>query len=207
MTPNPAVALLGLVLLSACGAGPGADRPRDLGDFRLGYDIVQANDVQQGPFSRRASAEELSGALQAAVDERLGRYDGDGLYHVGIAIGGYVLAQPGLPVVYTPKSVLMFDVNVYDNATRARLNDAPERITAFEGIRNLTPVVGSGLVRSREEQIANLAAEGARLVEAWLARHPEWFVPEPGRPRVAFDRGAGRARAAAAIAAGRGPDS
>lgn len=190
-----------LLLLAACGIGPGADAPKALGDFRLGYNIVQANDVEQGPFSRTVAPGELTGALREAVEARLGRYDGDGLYHLGIAIGGYVLAQPGLPVVYTPKSVLIFEVNLYDNATRTRLNAEPERIMAFEGIRNLTPVVGSGLVRSREEQLANLAAEGARLVEDWLARHPEWFEPDPEAARVPFDRAAGRARAEAAMAA------
>ncbi len=198
------LAALCLLPLCACGAGPGADDPRDLGDFRLGYAIVQANDVEQGPFSRTATAGELTEALGTAVEARLARYDGDGLYHVGIAIGGYVLAQPGVPVVYTPKSVLIFEVNLYDNATRARLNAEPERIMAFEGITNLAPVVGSGLVRSREDQLANLAAEGARLVEAWLARNPDWFAPDPEAARVPFDRDDGRARAQAAIAAGSG---
>ncbi len=193
-----------LLVLACCGLSPGADAPKALGDFRLGYNVVQANDVQAGPFSRQVAPEDLTAALEQAVEARLSRYDGDGLYHLGIAIGGYVLAQPGLPVVYTPKSVLIFEVNVYDNATGRRLNDTPKRIIAFEGARNVTPVLGSGIVRTGPEQLANLAAEGARLVELWLAQNPDWFAPTPGAVRVAFDRDAARQRVESAIAASRG---
>ncbi len=195
------LALLGLVLLTACGGGDMSEPPADLGDFRLGYNIVQARDVEQGPFSRSATEAELTETLARAVEARLGRYDGDGLYHIGIAIGAYVLAQPGLPVIYTPKSVLFIDVNVYDDATGQRLNDRPERITAFEGLRNVAPLVGSGLVRDKDAQLQNLASEAARGVEAWLRRNPEWFVPDPGAPRVTFDRETLDARARAALAA------
>lgn len=192
--------LFAFLLLAACAAPQMDEVPEPLGDFRLGYNIVQANDAVKGPFSRDASEAELTTALGEAVEARLGRYDGDGLYHVGIAVGAYVLAQPGLPVVYTPKSVLMFDVNVYDNATERRLNDKPHRITAFEGLHNVTPVVGSGIVRGKEAQLENLAAEGARALEAWLRENPEWFTSEPGARRVDIDRATLRRRASEAVA-------
>lgn len=206
MIPRRALLLVCLAL-AACGSRPAAEAPVALGNFRLGYNIVQANDVQQGPFSRRVSEGELTAALERAVEARLGRYDGDGLYHLGIAIGAYVLAQPGLPVVYTPKSVLIFEVNLYDDATQTRLNAEPYRITAFEGVENLAPVVGSGLVRSKEEQLSNLAAEGARIVERWLTRNAVWFAPDPEAARIPYDPAEGRAQADAAIAAREAPDS
>ncbi|SEM96216.1 hypothetical protein SAMN04488012_1102 [Palleronia salina] len=195
------LALVGLVTLAGCAANSLDETPEALGDFRLGYNIVQARDVEQGPFSREATKDELTTALADAVEARLGRYDGDGLYHLGIAIGGYVLALPGLPVIYTPKSALIFEVNVYDNATQQRLNAKPHRITAFEGVENIAPIVGSGLVRGKEEQLENLATDGARALENWLIRNAEWFTPEPGQTRVEFDRDALDAQAQAAIAA------
>ncbi|WOI56670.1 hypothetical protein [Palleronia sp. LCG004] len=195
------IAVLALVGLVSCGARAPETERAELGDFRLGYNIVQARDVERGPFSRAATAAELTGAIEAAVERRLARYDGDGLYHIGVAIAAYVLAQPGLPVIYTPRSVLFLDVNVYDNATGQRLNSEPHRITVFEGMRNATPIIGSGLVRGKDEQLANLAEEGARAIEAWLARNPDWFVPDPASPRVEFDREALDARAQAAISA------
>jgi len=168
-----------------------------LGDFRLGHNIVRAIDVQKGPFSRNATEDELSQALAAAVEQRFGRYDGDGLYHFGISIGGYVLAQPGLPVVYTPKSVMIFDVNIYDNATGQKLTDKPHRITTFEGLENSAPIIGSGIARGKDEQLANLTREGARLIQDWLGQNRDWFVPDPETPRTPFDRVAEKARVAA----------
>lgn len=192
--------LLLLPLLAACAAQPkGPAAP--IGDFRLGYNIVQARGVEKGPFSRDATEAELTRAVERAVEARLASLDGDGLYHVGIAIGGYVLAQPGLPVVYTPKSVLIMDVNLYDNATGVRLNDEPRRFTVFEGLQNTAPIIGSGIARGKDDQLANLAGEAARAVERWLRDNSEWFTPDPDAPRVPFDRAEGRARSAAAIAA------
>ena len=192
------ILMLALVV-SACAADPNAPLP-PLGDFRLGYNIVQARDVRRGPFSRQATGEDLSTALAGAIEKRLGPYDGDGLYHLGIAIGAYVLAAPGIPLVYTPKSTLMFEVTVYDNATQQKLNEKPYRIIAFEGLQNTIPVIGSGLARSKEEQLENLVGEGARLVQNWLRGNAELFDHPADQPRIAFDRTERRQIAADAIA-------
>ncbi|SFO82266.1 hypothetical protein [Tranquillimonas alkanivorans] len=182
-----------LAALAAC-ATPDPDAQPELGDFRLGHNVVLVDAPQKGPFSREASDAELKAALTEAVEERLARYDGDGLYHLGIAIGAYVLAQPGVPLVYTPKSVLVFEVTVFDNSTQQKLNEEPHRIYAFEGLQNMAPVVGSGIARSKEEQLDNLAAEGARLIEDWLRENEAWFEPEPGAGRTPFDREAEKAK-------------
>lgn len=183
-------------LAAGCARVEMAEAPEPLGDFRLGYAIVLAGDATQGPFSREVAAETLEEEIAGAVRARLGRYDGDGLYHLGINVGGYVLAQPGVPVVYAPKSVLFLDVTLFDNATQAKLNPEPERIVAFEGLENAVPVLGSGLVRSKEEQLGNLVANAALKIERWLKRNPGWFAPREGAQRVEFPppRGAGARR-------------
>jgi len=191
-----------LFVLSACVAPEVPEGPGTLGDFRLGYNIVQAKTVKQGPFSRQVSDEQLTGALTDEIERRLGRYDGDGLYHLGVAIGGFVLAQPGIPLIYTPKSVLILEVNLYDNATQARLNPEPKQITAFEGINNAAPIIGSGIARGAEEQLDNLVTSAAFQIEQWLKANPGWFTPKPGQPRVQIDRATLNARSAAAIVAG-----
>ena len=175
-----------LLLLAACGNPELEPRPEPIGDFRPGHLVVVADAPQQGPFSRDASREELETALRTELEQRLRRYDGDGLYHIGVKVEGYVLAQPGIPVVYQPKSVLLLGVSVIDNATRQRLNPEAERIYAFEGLRNTVPVLGSGLTRSKEEQLENLAFSAAKEVEAYLRRNPQWFEPKPGQVRVPF---------------------
>ncbi len=180
--------ILGCLGLMACAAEEDLTQtPDPLGQFRLGHNIAIADNVTKGPFSRAFTETQLEVSVQNAVAKRLRRYDGDGLYHLGIVVGGLVLAQPGIPVVYAPQSVMILDVTVFDNTTQAKLNEEPERIFAGEGIRNATPFIGSGFVRSAEAQLENLSASAARQIEDWLNENPQWFAPREGQTRVPYD--------------------
>lgn len=174
--------------LVACAADDDLSlAPEPLGQFRLGHNIAIADNVTKGPFSREFTETQLEASVQNAVAGRLRRYDGDGLYHLGIVVGGVVLAQPGIPVIYAPKSVMIIDVTVFDNSTQKKLNEEPERIIAGEGLSNMVPVLGSGYVRSPEEQLENLSVAAAKKIEEWLREHPEWFAVQPGQVRVPYD--------------------
>ncbi|AZQ65741.1 hypothetical protein EF888_00495 [Silicimonas algicola] len=161
--------------------------PVAIGQFRLGHNIAIADKVTEGPFSREFTETQIEASVQNAVAARLRRYDGDGLYHLGIVVGGLVLGQPGIPVVYAPKSVLIADVTVFDNATQKKLNDKPKRFYAGEGLKNAVPVIGSGYVRTGEEQLENLSESLAREIEDWLRENEAWFAPVPGQVRVPYD--------------------
>lgn len=163
--------------------------PEPLGQFRLGHNIAIADDVQRGPFSRQFTEQQIEVSVQNAVAKRLRRYDGDGLYHLGIAVGGLVLAQPGIPVVYAPRSTMIVDVTIFDNFTQKKLNDEPKRFIVGEGFSNAVPFLGSGYVRSADEQLENLSANLAQRIEAWLRENPEWFAPRPGQVRVPYQIG------------------
>ena len=183
-------AFLGLLVLTlvACGAEEDLSlTPEPLGQFRLGHNIAIADNVQLGPFSREMSEDDIEATVQNAVAKRLRRYDGDGLYHLGVVVGGLVLAQPGVPVVYSPKSVMIIDVTVFDNTTQKKLNEEPHRIFASEGFRNSVPFLGSGYVRGPEKQLENLSADAAKKIEDWLVENPDWFTPVPGQVRVQYD--------------------
>ena len=157
-----------------------------LGDFRLGHNIAIADNVVRGPFSRDFTELQLEKAVQDAVAARLRRYDGDGLYHLGIVVGGMVLAQPGIPSVYAPSSVMIVDVTIFDNSTQSKLNQEPKRFQVGEGLRNAVPVFGTGMVREADQQLAFLAENLAAQIEEWLQENPEWFIAKPDRPRVPF---------------------
>jgi hypothetical protein len=161
--------------------------PEPLGQFRLGHNIAIADNTTRGPFSRDFSEAKIETAVQNAVAKRLRRYDGDGLYHLGIVVGGLVLAQPGIPVVYAPSSVMIVDVTVFDNTTQKRLNAEPERLTVGEGFANAVPILGSGYVRNADQQLANLSKALAKEIEDWLKENPEWFTPRPGQQRLPYD--------------------
>lgn len=174
------LAAIALSLLAACASSlDDLDAtPQPLGDFYLGHNIVVASNVTRGPLSREASEEELEAAVKAAIDQRFRRFDGDRLYHLAISVDGYVLAQPGIPVVAAPRSALIFGVTVWDDAAEAKLNDRPHRITVLEDLSGDT-IVGSGLTRTAEQQLESLSFNAARAVERWLRENEEWFTRFP----------------------------
>jgi len=181
-------ALLSVLFLVACGAEEDLSlRPDAIGQFRLGHNIAIADNIQLGPFSRTLTEDQIEGSVQSAVGARLRRYEGNGLYHLGMNVGGLVLARPGIPLVYSPNSVMIVDVTVFDNKTQSKLNEEPKRFVIGEGLKNTVPIIGSGYVRSAEEQLENLAANFARQLEDWIEENPDWFAPVPGQVKVPFE--------------------
>ncbi len=176
--------LFGLLLLAGCAQRSiEVDDPMlDLGNFELGHNIVVASKMQKGPVSREATQEEWIEALTSAVAARLGRYEGEALYHLGISVEGYMLAPRGLPLVYKPKSALILFVTVWDDAAGRKLNETPYRMIVFESTEATSFLFGSGYSRTREQQIRGLAFNAAKMLEKWLAEQRAeygWFTDNP----------------------------
>lgn len=177
------IALLALVTLVSCGDGRDLDEPpAPLGDFKLGHSIVIAPNLVKGPLSREGTKEQWIEAMDKALEDRFRRYDGEDkkLYHFGVSVEGYVLAQVGVPLVLQPKSVLIFRVTVWDDAKGIKLNEEPHEITVLEAISANT-VAGSGLTQTAEEQMQNLVIKGAKQLEVWLGvqqKRYDWFTPD-----------------------------
>jgi len=170
--------LAGFALLSACTASSPDEPLADLGEFRLGHNIVVASKAQKGPISRDATSEEWVSVMTKAVADRFGRYEGSQLYHLGISVEGYMLAPKGVPVIYNPKSALIINVTVWDDAAAKKLNDKVKQFTVFETTTGNTLLMGSGRERSREEQMQGLARNAVGQIEGWLVqKHKEegWF--------------------------------
>ncbi len=186
MTLRTALALmLGISLLVACQKNDLAEAPVPLGNFELGLNIVVADNMKKVPISRPATVEEWETALIKAVDDRFGRYTGTKLYNIGIAVDGFALAPPGVPLVVSPKSVLVITANIWDDATGTKLNPEGEQFTIFEAFSGET-VIGSGLTRSRAKQMEILSYNAAKRVEKWILENPEWV----GLPKIVKSRGA-----------------
>lgn len=176
------LAALPALALAACGASRETlpPNPDPIGDFSLGYNIVVVDKPEIGPFSRKATDDEWKASLEQAIDQRFSRFKGAGTYHVALKVQLYALAQPGIPIAFSPKSVLLISANVWSQ--QGKLNPAPENITVWESVSDKT-IVGSGLTQSKEEQMRNLSFNAAARVEDWMRKHPEWF--RPGAPVVA----------------------
>jgi hypothetical protein len=179
------IALLSLGLLAACATNDLADAPVPLGDFALGLNVVVADNMQKVPISRPATVEEWETAMQKAVDARFGRYEGTKLYNLGISVDGFALAPPGIPVVLAPKSVLVITANIWDDAAQKKLNPDGKQITVFEGL-SPESVIGSGLTRTKAQQMEALSYNAVKAVERWLLTNPEWFGIDPAAAKAAL---------------------
>lgn len=174
--------LFAVLSLSACeNIDDLSKTPNPIGEFSLGYNVVVAPNIVKAPVSREASNEVWIEAMTKAIDERFSRFDGDQIYHFGISLEGYALAQPGIPVLLSPKSVLIFKLTVWDDATGTKLNSEPEQITVLETLDGDT-IVGSGLTKTGDEQMKTLSDNAAKLIQRWLIRQhrsEKWFKRRP----------------------------
>lgn len=171
--------MLVVALLSACNGASDLNKPPvALGDFNLYHNVVVAPKVQKLPISRTVSKEVLTTAVQAAVAERFDRYDGTRNYHFGISVEGYVLAPPGIPLVLAPKSIMIVNLTVWDDAAGKKLTgEKPHQITVFESF-DQGPIVGSGYTKNAEEQLKNLSQNLAKSIETYLVKKNKaegWF--------------------------------
>jgi hypothetical protein len=176
------LALMGLIGLTACG-GIRDDlsvTPDPIGAFRLGHGIAVVNEPVQGPLSRTVTDAEWQAAMVAAVDDRFGRtrFFGDKFYHIGVSVDAYVLAFPGVPLVYSPKSVLILSVNFFEDSTQEKLNDEPIQLTVFEPCCTI-PLIGTGYTRTAEQQMEGLTFTAARAIERTMRQNANWFGGTP----------------------------
>lgn len=173
--------LAGMAFLAGCAANDLSKPPVALGDFKLGHNVVVASKMQKGPVSRDATEEEWTNTLTSAVSDRFGRYDGEQLYHLGISVEGYMLAPPGVPLVYTPKSALVINVTLWDDAGGRKLNEAPQQITVLETTGTDSILIGSGWGREKEEQMAGLSYNAVKAIESWMLEYSGthgWFTAD-----------------------------
>ena len=188
--PFRAAAPLALLALAACGVpDPATEAPVPMGDFRLGTSAVVAVDPEVGPFSRTVDEERFRAVLADEMERRFRRQDGGKLYHIGTSIEGYVVAAPGIPLVLSPKSILIVRVTVFEDrfgpdGRPVRLNPEPEVITVLESL-GAGLVVGSGYTQSPEEQMRELGRNAARAIQRWMLRQPGWFGPRPAAAEAA----------------------
>lgn len=174
-------ALVALLLLTACGETQLNETPEDLGAFRVRVAHVYSEKALQWPMSRDADQSEWVEPMKRALETRLRRYSGPQEYDVAVTLEGFMLAPPGIPIVFNPKSVAVVNVFVYDVEKKEFLAKK-EQMQIFEDTTGESAILGSGHSRTKEQQIAGLALNIADKVEEWLAeQHKEngWFKLRP----------------------------
>ncbi|KIC34983.1 hypothetical protein [Leisingera sp. ANG-M7] len=187
-------ALAALALLTACGETQLNEAPEDLGAFQARVTHVYTEKALQWPLSRNAEHSEWTAPIENALNTRLRRYQGAQEYDVAVTLEGFMLAPPGVPVLFSPKSAVVVNVFVYDVAEKKFLAKK-HQMEIFESTTGESAVLGSGHARTKEEQIQGLAINIADKVEEWMAEQHEkegWFAP-----RAAAESASGTDTAAA----------
>lgn len=184
---RPLAAVAVLLVLAACAKEDLSRPPEPFGDFRLAHNIVVARNAKMAPPSRSATAEEWETVMKEEIQKRIGRYEGEKLYHLGINVDAYALAIPGVPLVLKPRSILVVSANVWDDSAGVKINAEPRQITVFESTTAKT-FIGSGLTQNKHEQMRNLSASAARAINRWLVENKAWFTPEAVAARAALPR-------------------
>lgn len=164
--------------LSACAVPDPLDEDLPpMGDFELAFTVVVSENAKKVPPSRNATPEMLKRVMTAEVERRFGRYQGGTGYVIALNIDGYSLAPPGIPVVLSPKSILVVSANLWRADPQEKLA-GPEQITTFEGAN--TFLLGSGFTKDAEEQLRTLSRNMAKKVQSWLLRNPTLIgLPAP----------------------------
>ena len=174
------LALAALALLAACTdtAGPvSRSAPEPLGDFKLGYAVVVAKNAQKGPLSREATPEEWVALIKPKLERMYRPLQGDRFYHISVSVDGYVLAVPGVPVIASPKSMLVVSLNVWDDERGKLVLEPNKRFTIIEAISGKS-ILGSGLTRTKEEQMQVLVDQALKRIDAYLRENADAFRPD-----------------------------
>ena len=167
----------GMALAGASLAGCAVRDPLEqelppMGTFQLAAPITVASNAKKVPPSRDASEETLKRVMNAELVRRFGRYAGGTPFYVAVAIDGYSLAPPGIPVLLTPKSILVVSANVWRADPQEKIG-GPQQITTFEGADTL--FLGSGLMKDADEQLVTLSRNMAKKIQDWMLENPAWF--------------------------------
>ncbi|MDE4132891.1 hypothetical protein PXK00_07200 [Phaeobacter sp. QD34_3] len=186
------LAFLGLfALVAACGETQLNEPPEDLGAFKVRVAHVYTEKALKWPMSRDAEQSEWLEPMKTALEARLRRYDGAQEYDVAVTLEGFMLAPAGVPILFSPKSVAVVNVFVYDVAKKEFLADK-HQMEIFESTTGESAIVGSGHSRTREEQIAGLSLNIADAVEEFLAEQHKkngWFAPREAAAEKASEEG------------------
>ncbi len=201
------ICLAFMIALSACSVpDPEVDPQIELGDFQLKDNVAVTKNARKLGVSRDATAQEWEESLEAAVDARFRRYAGATPYTISYSLDGYILATKAGRLALAPRSAMSMTVHIWQTDPLVRLKDRSKQLLIFEGLDGET-VIGSGLFRTKEEQMENLSAQFAKAVERWLRANSDLFGVDVSEEALAAAAQDDAAQIAAEAAASADPDT
>lgn len=169
------IAVFCLMAVAACSVpDPESDPSVDLGNFRLLDNFAVTTQARKMGVTREASAEAWETVLEKAVTKRFSQYQGDTPYIISYSLDGYILATKGGRLALAPRSAMSMTVHIWQTSPQKRLEERSKQLLIFENLDGET-VIGSGLFRTKEEQMENLGAQFAKALERWLVANGDLF--------------------------------
>lgn len=173
--PRLFLAAIFALILSSCGPTELIEaNPDPLGDFKLGFVVVVAKNVEEVEMSRKVTKDQLINSLKPKLESTFAVFEGDHFYHIAVSFDGYILSPPGIPLVMSPKSGLVISVDIWDDAKGAKITEEPKQFTIVEQSSGKT-FVGSGLSQTKEEQLDSLTDSAVREILKWLRENENMF--------------------------------
>ena len=102
----------------------------------------------------------------------LSKQNGNQFFHISVVVSGYVLAKPGIPIILSPKSILIVDVSIFNDESEQKVFNKPKRFSIFESLSGNT-ILGSGLTLTAEEQLDNLTTIATYKISQWLVSNKD----------------------------------
>ena len=95
LTTFAALAAAALSVSACANTDDLAQVPEPMGRFLLGHTVTVVEEPEIGPFSREATDEAWETAINFAMEERFGRWDGDKYFHIATKVDGARGMVPG----------------------------------------------------------------------------------------------------------------
>lgn len=172
--------LFALLGMSSCGDGvlfPAPSGPLHLANIRIGHVGVVTSGMVQGAYSNAVSPEDLASHLRGAITSKLAGLDGARSYNIGVKVTSYMLANPAVPTVSSPKSALIMSVTVWDDSRGQKPVAPPATVIAVDGLYG-TSVFITKQQGDKDHRLAALSAKAALEIERYLTKNIDIFTPK-----------------------------
>lgn len=166
-----------LMTFTLMGCGEASFAPASMArlaqaNIRFNHISIVATDMVKNAYSDDVSPEDMTTQLRRAITSKLSELQGDRVYNIGIKVTGYMLANPSVLTVSSPKSVLMLSVSVWNDSPDNKLMLPPSTVIAVDGLYGSALSIAKSQ-GSKDQRLAALTGRAGVEIAQYLARNAQ----------------------------------